>query len=38
MPRGRPQASWLRQMESYLTDIDMTGLVSAWAMARRRPI
>ena len=22
MPRGRPQASWLHQMESYLKDTD----------------
>ena len=36
MPRGRPHASWLRQVESYLKDMDMTGLGSAWAMARRR--
>ena len=25
------------QTEAYLKDMDMTGLVSAWAMARRRP-
>ena len=25
------------QMETYLKDMGMTGLVSAWAMARRRP-
>ena len=37
MPRGRPHASWLRQMESYLKDMDMAGLTSVWAMARRRP-
>ena len=37
MPRGRPQASWLRQAESYLRDTGMAGLASAWAMARRRP-
>ena len=37
MPRGRPQASWLRQVESYLKDAGMAGLASAWAMARRRP-
>ena len=33
---GRPQASWLRQVESNLKDMDMTGLASALAMARRR--
>ena len=27
-----------RQVEAYLKDIDMTGLASVWAMARRRPI
>ena len=37
MPRGRPQSSWLRQVESYLSDTGMTGLASAWAMARRGP-
>ena len=37
MPRGRPHASWLRQVESYLKDAGMTGLASAWAMGRRRP-
>ena len=37
MPRGRPHASWLRQVESYLKDKDMAALASAWAMARRRP-
>ena len=36
MPKGRPHASWLRQVESYLKDMGMTGLASAWAMARRR--
>ena len=36
MPRGRPQASWLRQVESYLRHTGMAGLTSAWAMARRR--
>ena len=36
MPRGRPRASRLRQMKSYLKDMGMTGLVSAWAMAGRR--
>ena len=25
---GRPHASWLRQMESYLKDTDMAGLAS----------
>ena len=37
MPRVRPHASWLRQVESYLKDTGMTGLAPAWAMARRRP-
>ena len=37
MPRGRPHASWLRQLESYLKDAGMVGLGSSWAMARRRP-
>ena len=37
IPRGPPEASWLRQVESYLRDTDMAGLVSAWVMARRRP-
>ena len=27
-----------RQTEAYLKDTGMTGLASAWAMARRRPI
>ena len=38
MPRGRPHASWLRQVEVHLRDMDMTVLASVWAMARRRPI
>ena len=37
MPRARPHASWLRQVESYPKDAGMAGLASAWAMARRRP-
>ena len=37
MPRGCPQVSWLRQVESYLKDMGMAGLASASAMARRRP-
>ena len=37
MPMGPPQASWLRQVESYLKDTGMAGLASVWAMARRRP-
>ena len=37
MPQGRPHASWLRQVESYLKDTGMAGLASAWAMARRKP-
>ena len=35
MPRGVQEASWLRQVESYLKDAGMTGLASAWVMARR---
>ena len=37
MPKGCPQASCLRQVESYLTDMGTTGLVTVWALARRRP-
>ena len=37
MLTGRPHASCLRQVESYLKDAGMAGLASAWAMARRRP-
>ena len=37
MPRGRPHASWLRQVESHLKDTGMAGLASAWAMTRRSP-
>ena len=37
MPRERPHASWLRQVESYLKDAGMAGLASARAMVRRRP-
>ena len=37
MPRGRPHASFFRQVEAYLKDTGMTGLASAWAMVRRRP-
>ena len=37
MPRGRPHASWLRQVEAYLKDTGMAGLASAWVMARMRP-
>ena len=40
MPRGRPHASRLRQVESYRKDAGLAGLAglaSAWAMARRRP-
>ena len=37
MPNGRPQASWLHQMESHLKDTGMAGLASALAMARRKP-
>ena len=28
MPRGRPHASWLRQVEVYLKNTGMTGLAS----------
>ena len=38
MLKGRPHASWLRHVESYLKDTGMTGLASVWATARRRPI
>ena len=37
MPTGCPHAPWLRQVESYLKDTGVAGLVSVWAMARRRP-
>ena len=37
IPRGRPRASWLRQVESYLRDSGMAGLASAWVMARGWP-
>ena len=37
MRRGRPHASWLRQMESYLKHAGMAVRASAWVMARRRP-
>ena len=30
MQRGRPRVSWLRQMESYLNDVGMTGLPRSW--------
>ena len=30
MPRGRPYASWLRQLESCLRDTGMAGLASAY--------
>ena len=33
MPRRRPHATRLRQVESHLWDIGMAGLASAWAMA-----
>ena len=36
MPRGRPRASCLRQVEAYLKDMGMTGLASAWVMSRHR--
>ena len=34
MPRGRPYASWLRQVETYLKDMDVA---SPAATVRRRP-
>ena len=34
---GRPHASWLRQVDSYLKDMGMMGLAPAWAIARWRP-
>ena len=37
MRRGRPQALWLRQVESYVSDMGLEGLASAWAMASRTP-
>ena len=37
MPRGRPQASWLRQVESYLKNMCMICPASAWAKAWQRP-
>ena len=37
MPRGRPQASRLRQVETYFRNKGMAGLATAWAMARRMP-
>ena len=37
MPRERPNASWLRQVELYLRDKRMSGPASASAMARQRP-
>ena len=36
MPRGRPHASWLRQVESYLEDAGMAGLAGL-ASARPSP-
>ena len=36
MPRGRPHASRLRQVEAYVKYMGMAGLASAWAMAKRR--
>ena len=37
MLEKRFHASWLCQMEAYLKDIGMAGLVSTWVMTRRRP-
>ena len=37
MPRGRPHALWLRQVESYLKDTGMAGQASAeWSNEGRR--
>ena len=33
MPKGRPHASWLNEVESYLRSMGMPALASAWAMA-----
>ena len=38
LTKWRPQASWLCQVESYLKDMGLAGLASAWAMARRSPV
>ena len=35
--RGHRHASWLRQVESYLKEMDMMGTAFAWTMVRRRP-
>ena len=37
MPNGRPQASCLRHVKSYLRDMGMADTASAWAMAERLP-
>ena len=37
MAVGRPRASWLRQVDAYLEEWGVTGLASAWCLARRRP-
>ena len=36
-PMGRPRASWLQQVDQHLKEIGM-GEVSAWGMARQRPL
>ena len=36
MLKDRPRASWLREVKSFLKDMGMAGLMSAWAMARQR--
>ena len=36
-PMGRPRASWLQQVDRHLKEMGM-GQVSAWGMARRRPL
>ena len=38
MQSGRPNASWLRQVESHLRDLCMTVQASASTMPRRKPI
>ena len=36
-PMGRPRASWLQQVDQHLKEMGM-GQVSAWGMARRKPL
>ena len=37
MPKGRPHALWLRQVESYLRDTGMAGMASVWAIFLNAP-